>query len=61
MSLPLTFCIISRSTNARDLKFSLEKVLIKIKICKIPGWLLSGPYFARQCVNYTIFTYLNIY
>ena len=56
----LTSCIISRSINARDLKFSQEMVLIKMKICKTPGWSLSGLYFARCCVNYTIFTYLKI-
>ena len=61
MPLHLTFCIISRSTDARDLKFSLEMILIKMKICKTPGWSLSGQYFARCCVNYTIFTYLKIY
>ena len=61
MPLHLPSCIISRSTNARDLKFSLEMVLIKMKIFKIPRWLLSGPYFARRCLNYTTFTYLKIY
>ena len=57
----LTSCTISRSTNTRDLKFSLEMVLRKMKMCKTPGWPLSGPHFARRCVNYTIITYLMIY
>ena len=34
MPLQLTSCIISKSANARDLKFSLEMELIKKKICK---------------------------
>ena len=59
--MPLTFYRISSSINAKELKFSLEMVLMKIKICKIPGWPLSGPYFARRCVNYAKFTYLKIY
>ena len=59
--MPLTFYIISSSINAKELKFSLEMVLMKIKIYKIPGWLLSGPYFARQCASYAKFTYLKIY